>query len=108
MIRAPPRSTRTDRLFPYTTLFRSNVHVINNDSTLNTKNKRPTELFCDSPTRVPIQRVYQDSACTTERVKTLLLSTRRDCEPKTSPKIYPLPIKNCLSCVPTDTGSHFL
>src|SRR3546814_18845771 len=25
MIRRPPRSTRTDRLFPYTTLFRSGV-----------------------------------------------------------------------------------
>src|SRR3546814_9942678 len=31
MIRRPPRSTRTDTLFPYTTLFRSdvvNVHVL--------------------------------------------------------------------------------
>src|SRR3546814_4118340 len=27
MIRRPPRSTRTDTLFPYTTLFRSLVHV---------------------------------------------------------------------------------
>src|SRR3546814_3818317 len=26
MIRRPPRSTRTDTLFPYTTLFRSNDH----------------------------------------------------------------------------------
>src|SRR3546814_1018541 len=26
MIRAPPRSTRTDTLFPYTTLFRSETH----------------------------------------------------------------------------------
>src|SRR3546814_10294164 len=26
MIRRPPRSTRTDTLFPYTTLFRSNPH----------------------------------------------------------------------------------
>src|SRR3546814_20537882 len=26
MIRRPPRSTRTDTLFPYTTLFRSAVH----------------------------------------------------------------------------------
>src|SRR3546814_16697817 len=26
MIRVPPRSTRTDTLFPYTTLFRSGVH----------------------------------------------------------------------------------
>src|SRR3546814_14695205 len=28
MIRRPPRSTRTDTLFPYTTLFRSNVAAI--------------------------------------------------------------------------------
>src|SRR3546814_2445849 len=27
MIRRPPRSTRTDTLFPYTTLFRSLAHV---------------------------------------------------------------------------------
>src|SRR3546814_19062264 len=27
MIRRPPRSTRTDTLFPYTTLFRSDHHV---------------------------------------------------------------------------------
>src|SRR3546814_9980303 len=27
MIRRPPRSTRTDTLFPYTTLFRSAFHV---------------------------------------------------------------------------------
>src|SRR3546814_2013012 len=27
MIRRPPRSTRTDTLFPYTTLFRSQAHV---------------------------------------------------------------------------------
>src|SRR3546814_6806585 len=27
MIRRPPRSTRTDTLFPYTTLFRSHPHV---------------------------------------------------------------------------------
>src|SRR3546814_19799668 len=29
MIRRPPRSTRTDTLFPYTTLFRSMLHAHN-------------------------------------------------------------------------------
>src|SRR3546814_11739223 len=29
MIRRPPRSTRTDTLFPYTTLFRSTIKVLN-------------------------------------------------------------------------------
>src|SRR3546814_7014221 len=28
MIRRPPRSTRTDTLFPYTTLFRSQVFIV--------------------------------------------------------------------------------
>src|SRR3546814_19477208 len=28
MIRRPPRSTRTDTLFPYTTLFRSSSHAV--------------------------------------------------------------------------------
>src|SRR3546814_8473531 len=31
MIRPPPRSTRTDTLFPYTTLFRSNLAVASRD-----------------------------------------------------------------------------
>src|SRR3546814_11493835 len=31
MIRRPPRSTRTDTLFPYTTLFRSHVRAALND-----------------------------------------------------------------------------
>src|SRR3546814_3492450 len=31
MIRRPPRSTRTDTLFPYTTLFRSNVALLRAD-----------------------------------------------------------------------------
>src|SRR3546814_4527203 len=32
MIRRPPRSTRTDTLFPYTTLFRSQHHVLRHDA----------------------------------------------------------------------------
>src|SRR3546814_7597466 len=31
MIRRPPRSTRTDTLFPYTTLFRSNADLLIGD-----------------------------------------------------------------------------
>src|SRR3546814_18410686 len=33
MIRRPPRSTRTDTLFPYTTLFRSQLTVLRQDRT---------------------------------------------------------------------------
>src|SRR3546814_16618503 len=32
MIRPPPRSTRTDTLFPYTTLFRSGTAAVDKDS----------------------------------------------------------------------------
>src|SRR3546814_19864476 len=56
MIRRPPRSTRTDTLFPYTTLFRSRanaqsgrklskrrMHVLNKEQNMNptTLNRRP-------------------------------------------------------------------
>src|SRR3546814_3136503 len=34
MIRRPPRSTRTDTLFPYTTLFRSNHAAFHEDCTV--------------------------------------------------------------------------
>src|SRR3546814_1810673 len=39
MIRRPPRSTRTDTLFPYTTLFRSRISACNS--------------VCPPPTRAP-------------------------------------------------------
>src|SRR3546814_1317437 len=41
MIRRPPRSTRTDTLFPYTTLFRSHVAVVLANGT--------QQGFCDRP-----------------------------------------------------------
>src|SRR3546814_15381204 len=40
MIRRPPRSTRTDTLFPYTTLFRSPEHVEGGRPSLEEKEKR--------------------------------------------------------------------
>src|SRR3546814_11372848 len=39
MIRRPPRSTRTDTLFPYTTLFRSDFTSVSNSTTSPTANK---------------------------------------------------------------------
>src|SRR3546814_9918908 len=42
MIRRPPRSTRTDTLFPYTTLFRSDARVVQDIT-----NTAFAVLFCD-------------------------------------------------------------
>src|SRR3546814_15233811 len=52
MIRRPPRSTRTDTLFPYTTLFRSNTRSQALAKRLGATNSGPTRLpapFEDAP-----------------------------------------------------------
>src|SRR3546814_19854626 len=49
MIRRPPRSTRTDTLFPYTTLFRST-------NILRRRRGRPRRLFSDSHEATKPQR----------------------------------------------------
>src|SRR3546814_1501701 len=45
MIRRPPRSTRTDTLFPYTTLFRSVVSVLDDGVGLPRERDRITEPY---------------------------------------------------------------
>src|SRR3546814_4281277 len=51
MIRRPPRSTRTDTLFPYTTLFRSTVAaVVTEPTTAVTTTAAPTTA---APTNAP-------------------------------------------------------
>src|SRR3546814_3925508 len=45
MIRRPPRSTRTDTLFPYTTLFRSVIHDLF-CAVVECSNSRCTECGC--------------------------------------------------------------
>src|SRR3546814_18232549 len=49
MIRRPPRSTRTDTLFPYTTLFRSRLFRAEDNS--GTRQVIGRELHCDLVTR---------------------------------------------------------
>src|SRR3546814_4174172 len=67
MIRRPPRSTRTDTLFPYTTLFRSLVIITNlhnpsgayaDEATL----REVGELAARVGARVLVDEVYLDSA----------------------------------------------
>src|SRR3546814_3172490 len=45
MIRRPPRSTRTDTLFPYTTLFRSDADVVISLTRNNYIKRQPLETY---------------------------------------------------------------
>src|SRR3546814_18612914 len=49
MIRRPPRSTRTDTLFPYTTLFRSEVSLINCPPAIETLLGTVAREHCELP-----------------------------------------------------------
>src|SRR3546814_15953841 len=56
MIRRPPRSTRTDTLFPYTTLFRSRHHVADHDRVdVEIDSDHRTTVFRDVVVRVDPQ-----------------------------------------------------
>src|SRR3546814_12846740 len=73
MIRRPPRSTRTDTLFPYTTLFRSegrgfDPHPLHHPLLGNPGNPAIGGVFVRSSAR---------GASTLDREKNLLLSGRR-------------------------------
>src|SRR3546814_16705507 len=47
MIRRPPRSTRTDTLFPYTTLFRSDGRVVSARRTVRVKRRNSLAVGVD-------------------------------------------------------------
>src|SRR3546814_3571386 len=51
MIRRPPRSTRTDTLFPYTTLFRSASQLFIPNQTKGMRHERATEDACPKKSR---------------------------------------------------------
>src|SRR3546814_3535608 len=58
MIRRPPRSTRTDTLFPYTTLFRSSG---------GTEGRRPVHRQCAGRGRAQCARTGTAETCRAER-----------------------------------------
>src|SRR3546814_8088914 len=66
MIRRPPRSTRTDTLFPYTTLFRSPRHLDSGEHAGErarvalTRRKLGDHRICDAPQRTIWRRDRDD------------------------------------------------
>src|SRR3546814_12755804 len=63
MIRRPPRSTRTDTLFPYTTLFRSPCETnCSKDAAISLPPHKITHVFTDSGIGVAGSRLHVGSA----------------------------------------------
>src|SRR3546814_2336715 len=91
MIRRPPRSTRTDTLFPYTTLFRSAFMAINRDATRalaqSIRDHAPeATTFCISSlaAREPALSAYARSKRAGEDALRQILGTRARSEEHTS------------------------
>src|SRR3546814_9522014 len=80
MIRRPPRSTRTDTLFPYTTLFRSESgmknYIANEGAGIMTSAKHVKQLFSRS---IELGRRYKESDRKSDKYEALrLLGTRSE------------------------------
>src|SRR3546814_17675359 len=68
MIRRPPRSTRTDTLFPYTTLFRSVLHSKKRKNGASTSSARTEErLFFDLESQTGVLRQPIDQRLAQQR-----------------------------------------
>src|SRR3546814_6660635 len=65
MIRRPPRSTRTDTLFPYTTLFRSKV-----DDDGNVAEDLKAQILGQLSERLNYDRLYQEALSDPELKRT--------------------------------------
>src|SRR3546814_1128995 len=74
MIRRPPRSTRTDTLFPYTTLFRS-VHRLDKDTSgalVLARTSRAAAFFAKSFSSRTARKVYWRSEEHTSELQSLM------------------------------------
>src|SRR3546814_1345643 len=77
MIRRPPRSTRTDTLFPYTTLFRS-LHLEHFELVHVALLEQLTEAVCDVfAWRLVLVKVHEHEYCRSEEHTSELQSLMR-------------------------------
>src|SRR3546814_2890478 len=79
MIRRPPRSTRTDTLFPYTTLFRSphplaqsGQHIPDRLALSEPRIRAPRSLPAKAESRIPAQWLTQRSEEHTSELQSLM------------------------------------
>src|SRR3546814_9870725 len=87
MIRRPPRSTRTDTLFPYTTLFRSrvprSVNTMNAIAPAITSANAGVDFFrtcsTDLETESPRKQWARREACLQKKMKQSCISRRPKC-----------------------------
>src|SRR3546814_5282931 len=70
MIRRPPRSTRTDTLFPYTTLFRSAVISSNSGPEMLAETSTTSVTFCGTPATSSRQAVLSKASGTSSTTVT--------------------------------------
>src|SRR3546814_5798698 len=108
MIRRPPRSTLTDTLFPYTTLFRSGAGRVSGDMTMEIGQMEPTGIPADidpaheaqynlrirHPERTEIYRNYRSEEHTSELQSLMRISYAVFCLKKKKTHITPKRMNN--------------
>src|SRR3546814_12338966 len=94
MIRLPPRSTRTDTLFPYTTLFRSDLHYRRGDYSV----RAALGLMASRPESEAPGSLSQCDAGALQRAGTTKTMTFRAAEPcpSSSSASPTVPVCKCL------------
>src|SRR3546814_18008219 len=88
MIRGPPRSTRTDTLFPYTTLFRS--HGQRPGQRHLESRQQPAQSTTAPPAKEKNDRKNEDAANAIDSPNTIWISRRNP--PAVSPKAKVKPV----------------
>src|SRR3546814_3931954 len=98
MIRRPPRSTRTDTLFPYTTLFRSHgaarhhpagaqqMKLASTRNLLTPGEQAVLDLIRDNPDQLTRRDIVERLESTTSSIAVIITKLRRRGFPITSPR----------------------